>query len=99
MPSAKRARRERAHDNNDDAGQGGDREDENDDTDIQDAPPVEETADEVETAKHAVQHCMRHTMQVEMLNQSYGVVRAICADRDVSRMEREGIASAHGPSV
>jgi DNA modification methylase len=70
-PPAQRARRERDHDNNGDAGQDDDGEDEDNDTDMQNAPPVEETADEVETAKHAVQRYMRHTMQVAMLNQSF----------------------------
>jgi tRNA1(Val) A37 N6-methylase TrmN6 len=38
---------------------------------MEDAPPVEETADEVETAKRSVQRYMRNTMQVTMLNQSF----------------------------
>jgi hypothetical protein len=70
-PPAKRARRERAFDNNDDADKDEDDEGGDDDADMQDAPPVEEAADDVETAESTVKHYMRHTMNVEMLNQSF----------------------------
>jgi hypothetical protein len=61
-PPAQRARRERALDDNGDAGQDDDGEDEDNDTDMQNDPPAEETADEVETAKRAVPRYMRHNM-------------------------------------